>query len=534
MCIAAALGLSLSATLFAQPSRDGGRRGPDGQRERGEDRRGGGGNFGPMGMRAGMNPDYMLRDLRRFTEALVLSEDQQVIVEQILRDYDESFREASEASRSAIGDSFRGMRGNEDDPARQQMQESRDRMREIREKLDSIRNLESEQDMQEVRERLDKEMETIHDEMRQQRMEQWQSPDRQAAFEQVGLLMQDQLRIKRQMRDELEGDLQAILTEDQLLLWPPLKQLLVRDRLLPRGRLSGESLDVMGLVEQQGFDDDTLITLLPALDAWGMQVTEALQARDDHMMANQGQLMSAMRTMDVSSGLAVMETQARLAEAVRDTNDSAVDQITQLLPDESSAAFQQEAMQRGYPRIFRPTRGERVLKAAMELDALEPDVLEAIDQLLESYLQEMVVANDSMLRTTRRWEAQEQLDRMNRFAARMTGAGGEQSESPIRQAESDRRETEDRYIEQLRSILTEEQIEAIGALQERRRPDQRRDGGDRRWSRDERGSNDRGGFTERESFMKEFDKNGDGELDDGERQRIRDYFRGGGPQRDGR
>ena len=64
----------------------------------------------------------------------------------------------------------------------------------------------------------------------------------------------------------------------------------------------------------------------------------------------------------------------------------------------------------GYPRIFRPTRGERVLKAAMELDALEPDVLEAIDQMLDSYLQEIVVANDSMLRTTRRWEAQEQLD----------------------------------------------------------------------------------------------------------------------------
>ncbi len=523
MFITAALGLSLSATLFAQPSRDGGSRSPDGQRERGEDRRGGRGSFGPMGMSGGMDPDYMLRDLRRFTEAFVLSEDQQVIVEQILRDYDESFREASEASRSSIGDSFRGMRGNEDDPARQQMQESRDRMREIREKLDSIRNLESEQDMQEVRDRLDKEMETIRDEMRQQRVGQWQSPERQAAFEQVGLLMQDQMRLKRQMRDELEGDLQAILTEDQLLLWPPLKQLMVRDRLLPRGRLSGESLDVMGLVEQQGLDDDTLITLLPVLDAWGMQVTEALQARDDHMMANQGQLMSAMRTMDVSSGLAVMETQARLAEAVRDTNDSAVDQITQLLPDESAATFQQEAMQRGYPRIFRPTRGERVLKAAMELDALEPDVLEAIDQMLDSYLQEIVVANDSMLRTTRRWEAQEQLDRMNRFAAQMTGAGGDQSESPIRQAETDRREIEDRYIEQLRSILTEEQIEAIGALQERRRPDERRD----------RGSSDRGGFTDRESFMKEFDKNGDGELDDNERQRIRDYFRDGGPQRGG-
>jgi len=49
------------------------------------------------------------------------------------------------------------------------------------------------------------------------------------------------------------------LTEDQQVLWPPLQRQLTRDRLLPKGRLSGETVDVMGLVEQQEFDDTVLL-----------------------------------------------------------------------------------------------------------------------------------------------------------------------------------------------------------------------------------------------------------------------------------
>ena len=63
--------VSCSTTLFAQPS--GGR----------------GGGFMTRITAGGTTPDYMLRDLRRFQETLTLDEEQTMIVEQILRDYDE-------------------------------------------------------------------------------------------------------------------------------------------------------------------------------------------------------------------------------------------------------------------------------------------------------------------------------------------------------------------------------------------------------------------------------------------------------------
>ena len=243
----------------------------------------------------GTSPDYMLRDLRRFKESLLLNEEQTEIVEQILREYDESFREASTSSEESMRSTFTSMRGNEDDPARQEQQEMRRRMRDIRDKMNSARQLQGEEGMQELEERLRGEMDSIHESMSESRAAMWQSPERQAAMEDLSLYVMDQLRIKRSMRIEFETDLVTVLTEEQLLLWPPLQRMLVRDRLLPKGRLSGETLDVMSLVEQQQFDDETLVGLIPAINSWDVNVTSALQARDDHLVENQGAMMASFR-----------------------------------------------------------------------------------------------------------------------------------------------------------------------------------------------------------------------------------------------
>ena len=138
--------------------------------------------------------------------------------------------------------------------------------------------------MKELRDRLTQQIESIRDEMRQQRVDEWQSPQRQTAIEEVALLMHDQLRLKQQMREEFEGDLVAVLTEEQLLLWPSLQRQLIRDRLLPRGRLSGEAIDIMSLLEQQEYQEEVLALLQPAIQEWDINVTDALVARDDHLV----------------------------------------------------------------------------------------------------------------------------------------------------------------------------------------------------------------------------------------------------------
>lgn len=502
----------LTTVVLAQPS---GRRG--------------GGGFSSMMSGGGMTPDYMLRDLQKFNDAFDLSEDQLMIVEQILRDYDESFREASDASQEGIGGSFRSMRGSEDDPASQKRDALRQRYRDVQDKLDAARKLGEDADTAKMQENLQNEMNTIREEMQAVRAEQWQSAERQSAFEEISLLIQDQLRLKKKMKNELEGDLVVLLSEEQLALWPALQRQLIRDRLLPRGRLSGETVDVMALVDQQEFDADVLATLSPALDEWDVQVASALTAREDYIVETQGVLMSSMTTMDVSGGIDVMKTQGSLSESVRSINDLAIENIVLLLPSELSKAFDDEAKQRGYPRIFRTTRVERAYEAAQELEGLEADILSAIVDLEMAIVIELAYANEHILSETHRWESQENLDRMNRFAQRMSGGSSERAASPIREAEDAKRVIEDTYLEQLKMLLTEEQIEALGGLETSKDRESNRDREGRGAGSGYSDRGGRGGFEGgREEFIKRFDKNGDGEINEEERVAIREYFRNGG------
>ena len=501
--------------------------------------RGGGGGRGGQGggmsmmTAGGMTPDYMLRDLSRFKEALSLTEEQVQIVEQILREYDEAFREASEMSQQSMGDSFRSMRPSEDDPSRQRDEEIRNEMRQLREKLNSARNLGDDAPAGLI-ERLEGEIEGLREESSQARSDRMQSPERQAAFEVIALIVNDQLRLKRKMRTEFESDLVAILTEEQLSFWPPLQRQLVRDRLLPRGRLMGETVDVMGLVQDQEYDDEVLMMLLPVLSQWDEQVTIALTDRDNHLVENQARLMSSFTSGDSDGSVSIMKTQANLAESVRDLNNSAVSDIALLLAENEGVEFTATARERGYPRIYRLSRAQRAFKAALELDSLEEDILKAIQDLYVSFEMEIAYANEQIYAATLRWESQEQLDRMTYWSSRMRGGDDERAESPIEKAEESKRKIENSYIEQLKGLLTPEQIEALGGLETNQGRERGGWGGN--WGRSDRSDRDR--EQGREEFMKQFDKNGNGQIDEDERQGIRDAFRnggqGGGPGMGGR
>ena len=480
-----------------------------------------GGGFSNMMGGGGMTPDYMLRDIQKFSEAFDLSGDQLVIVEQILRDYDESFREASDASQEGIGSSFRSMRGSDDDPERQRRNELRTQSRELRDKLDSAKKLGSDTDTTQLQKELSEKIDSIREAIQQQRTDSWQSPERQAAMEEVALLMQDQLRLKHQMKVELEGDLVAILTEEQLALWPALERQLIRDRLLQLGRLSGESVDIIGLVEQQNYEDAVLIGILPAIEEWDVNVSAALEARDLHMIETQGTLMSSMQSSGTSATEGVLKAQSELAEAVRDINDNAVESISLLLPADKSTLFNNEAKLKGYPRIYRTTRVERAYTAAQELEDLEVDILQAIVDLEEAMLIELTYSNEQIYSETHRWESQERIERLNRWTQRMSGGSSERTESPIRVAGDAKTAVEDNYITQLKMLLTEEQIKALGGLETNEERNEARS----REARDSgRGNRDRGsgGFQGREDFMNRFDQDGNG---DSEREAIREHFR---------
>ncbi len=244
--------------------------------------------------------------------------------------------------------------------------------------------------------------------------------------------------------------------------------------------------------------------------------------------------MASMRSMDTSSGIDVLKMQGKLSEEVRFVNDSAVVNIVLLLPENEKNKFDAIAKLQSYPRIYRASRVDRAYEAALELEGLEPEILQAIMDLQDNMDSEFIYANENLLSATHEWESQEQIERMNRFAQRMMGGSNERTENPIQIAEAAKQTIEDNYLELLRGLLTEEQIKELGGLEKRnpRESRQRDRGRNRGAGQDNRGGS--GGFGGgREEFMNRFDKDGNGEISEEERQAIRDYFRNGGGQRGG-
>ena len=217
-------------------------------------------------------------------------------------------------------------------------------------------------------------------------------------------------------------------------------------------------------------------------------------------------------------GLSVLRKRLVLQEATRDVNDQYIEAISLVLVSPQSNEFRLQSLRRGYSDIYRPTRGERAMVAAMEIEELDPDVLVAVADLMQSHGDEIASFNEDMLLILRSEESARELRRAEERMSRFRGQRSERDEGsfdPVREAMEKRNEIDQRYMSSLESILGPELYESIAG---RRRG--RGGGGDRGQE----------GFS-REQFIGEFDKNGDGELDEDERRAARDAmrerFRGG-------
>ena len=204
--------------------------------------------------------------------------------------------------------------------------------------------------------------------------------------------------------------------------------------------------------------------------------------------------------------------------------------IAMQLPEDKAAAFSQEALRAGYPDIYSPIGAQRAFDAANKLSDLDENTREAVAALTEHFMVDLAVNNESILELTRVAEPEEFQERTARRLVMLAGESMERDDDSIGDQLNEtyraRYDSGKSYLEQLAMILTEEQYASLPGTDERFTRGRRNGRG---W--------DRGGENYQE-MMKQYDKNGDGELDDEERdalrQQMRERFNGGGRGGEGR
>ncbi len=354
-------------------------------------------------MAEAMQPEYFSRDLVVFAEGLNLDDTQEVIVEAMFDSYEDDF----------------------------------------------------EMGWANTQERLN----SIADEIREK-----QPATSRETLEPVLNVLGDWLEEKRMLDVGLLENVNAILIDDQRALWPSFIRKLYREKHISRGRLSGESVDLFQTIRDSALSPAAETAIAAGLEEYDVALDSAMRKRDDILRGNPKKLFDDILNGNVGRNEAMVDEIIKARKNVRDINDRYIEIISSSLSEGDSEDFRIRSLKRGYPRIFRRTPAERLLRQAAENQNYGAEVIAQILQLEGAYLIELAEINHQILTTTRSHEPEMHKHREVAGQIRKNGGTPEKLEDPTRDLYKEREELGNRYIEMLRALLSGEQfLELDGA-----------------------------------------------------------------------
>ena len=528
--------LSSAAAQDGAGGQAGGREGGRGQRmqdggqggQRGG--RGGMGGFGGRGGRMGgmgggmrdvrelMEPDFLRRDVPLFVSQLELDDTQTLVVETLMGDYESDYATASGRVTEQMAEMGRQMFSNMVTPEMRTRFE--DEARSIREEIREMQDAAGgELDPEQIRNMWRERMGKLQQEIAAEQGDNGMAAQMQATMGEMFARLQEWQAKKAAMRVAFVDGLKIQLTDEQNDLWPAFERFLIREKSLPKARLSGEGLNLFLIVDEAELPEESLATLDPILDEYEVVLDQAIRRRDEVVATTSAQMYRAIQEGDTPGAMRTMERQMQARTALRDVNELYRARLVAELGDSSDAkSLNQAILESGFERIYQPTPTARAFAAAIGIDGLDASVLEAVLATQAAFEAEMAARNDQLLALTKRFEPQQQLDEAERFVAAVSGmmAGGGFNpggfgpgpENPMRESMETRGELDRQYRDRLEALLTPEQVEQL--------PSTRRG----------RGGAGGGQFAEmREQALQRFDKDGDGELSQEERREMMETFR---------
>lgn len=263
---------------------------------------------------------------------------------------------------------------------------------------------------------------------------------------------------KQQLGAQFLANVEVVLTEDQLQQWPAVQRRLYRERNLHKGRLSGESLNLLDVVRDMKLDPRITAQLQPVLDAYEISLDRALHMRDDPISGSNNPMLQSLEDQDPEKGQAALQKHLERQIEVRNVNDEYIERVAMALPEQLATEFRLAALDRAYPRIYRETPVQRMFKVARELQGLDAAVLESVIALESQFLAELAAINQTMLDALRKHEPADALERAADFAKRIAGQQIEPKPDPMREKFAKREELFRTYATRLHDLLTEDQF----------------------------------------------------------------------------
>jgi hypothetical protein len=430
----------------------------------------------PQNLEDAFQPDFIRRDLAAFERDLHLDAEQRQALASAFATYEAAFKQGCDALRAVLTKLSPAL-GHEDPADAEKRDELRSRLSTVFRQLEDLEPEGQSPAAAQERQRLLGEMERIRLELKElQSHVQTEQDVRRITGE-----IDDHVEQWRSQRSALSSkfiaEVVALLNEDQRALWPALDRRLIREKTLGRGRLAGESIDLRQIIAQLKLNPAEQSSVGPILDAYELRLDEALRARNELLSSSQAGLNRAIQAQDEPAARSIAQEQIERRIAVRAINDEFTQTLAAALPEEISGRLVDAYRMRGYPRVFRPTQTQRMFEAARQLQGLDLAIINAITELERSYSDQLRTLNEHLLNVVREHEPEELKRRTLR---RMTNKGqppdtAQPRNDPILAAFAARTELNDRFDQQLETILPPEKFNELPGARSGSRPRAQRD-----------------------------------------------------------
>lgn len=186
------------------------------------------------------------------------------------------------------------------------------------------------------------------------------------------------------MKKGFLDDLHALFSREQESRWPIVEREIARMKQIGNGRLFGESIDLVNMIERVVPEAAKDPQVLEQIEAYAVAMQKALAAREEYLAANGDEFQSKVQS-DPAAAERLWKDGFRLRAAVRDLNTKYVAAIKALLTPEQADKLDTAFFDASYSRLLSPGRGEAYLREAAKLDDLSVKQKAVIDEIVKAY-----------------------------------------------------------------------------------------------------------------------------------------------------
>jgi hypothetical protein len=255
---------------------------------------------------------------------------------------------------------------------------------------------------------------------------------------------------RKKIEESFANDLKAILTPEQAEKWPAVERAQRRTKTLPRGLMSGERVDLIGLVDRLGLSEEAAAALRETLEQYEADLDRELVRRNEFMekaMEQGPSLMQSFQEGDTEKLQQLFEKGREASARVRDVNRRYQRLIEGLLPEDKRAVFAEDFRRESFPMVYRPSFAARTLDAAEQLPDLDESQKAALADIRASFTREQGAINTRMQAAIEDLEKNVNVDNMfARF-----------NDPAMREMRDAKRQLDEQTIEKVNKVLNEAQ-----------------------------------------------------------------------------